>query len=90
MCKPAVSNMAEEKKMKNLCAKISKNSQDTVHLESLKVSQTVHKLLLDDLRKKKHLDKDLRRIKDKKRKCAETKGQGKPPSMMPAKRINLE
>ena len=47
--------MAEERKIKNVCAKISKNSQDTVHLETLKVSQTVHKLLLDDLRKKKKL-----------------------------------
>ena len=35
--------------------KISKNSQDTVHLETLKVSETVHKLLLDDLRKKNKL-----------------------------------
>ena len=83
--------MAEEKKIKNLCAKISKNSQDTVHLETLRLSQTVHKLLLDDLRKKKKtLDKDLGRIKDKKRKCDETKELGKPPSMMPAKRINLQ
>ena len=60
------------------------------HLETLKVSEIVHKLLLDDLRKKKTLDKDLGRIKDKKRKCAETKELGKPPSMMPAKRINLQ
>lgn len=83
--------MAEEKRIKNLCAKISKNSQDTVHLETLKVSETVHKLLLDDLRKQKQtLDKDLGRIKDKKRKCAETKEVGKPPSMMPAKRINIQ
>ena len=83
--------MAEEKRIKNVCAKISQNSKDTVHLESLKVSQTVHKLLLDDLRnKKKTLDKDLGKIKDKKRKCPETKELGKPPSMMPAKRINLQ
>ena len=47
--------MAEEKRIKNVCAKLSKNSQDTVHLETLKVSETVHKLLLDDLRKKKKL-----------------------------------
>ena len=61
------------------------------HLETLKVSETVHKLLLDDLRKQKQtLDKDLGRIKDKKRKCAETKEVGKPPSMMPAKRINIQ
>ena len=66
--------MAEQKRIKNLCAKISKKSQDTVHIETLKVSETVHKLLLDDLRKQKQsLDKDLGRIKDKKRKCDETK-----------------
>ena len=83
--------MAEEKRIKNVCAKISKNSKDTVHLETLKVSETVHKLLLDDLRKKKQtLDKDLGRIKDKKRKSPETKELGKRPSMMPAKRINLQ
>ena len=50
--------MAEQKRIKNPCAKISKNSQDTFHIETLKVSETVHKLLLDDLRKQKQtLDK---------------------------------
>ena len=50
--------MAEQKRIKNLCAKISENSQDTFHIETLKVSETVHKLLLDDLRKQKQtLDK---------------------------------
>ena len=83
--------MAEGKQTQKLCAKISEIAKDSAHLDKLKVSDKVYKLLLDDLKtKRRNLDKKLGQIKTKRRKCGEIKGKGKPSTSTPKKKKNLQ
>ena len=60
--------MAEDHQTQKLSNKISKTAKDIAHLDKLKLSDKVYKLLLDELKmKRKGLDKNLGRIKTKKK-----------------------